>query len=363
MDVDGRCQNINNAFAAATFAGHLQVMDLLLTYGADINAQDDNGENAAIKIAFHSKDQKERILKFLLDKGATVGTNGRQISKTFRKALQAAEAGDIPVLKAFLESGRINVNFMLDDKETALHWCARSDNSGIVDALVEHGADPEIPDRTWGMTPLASAIYSNSNGVVQRLLDNGAQTEAPDRNGMFLLMKAGINRNMSIVNMLLEKGAQVDAKGGPNMETALLAAVKVGNEHIVKGLIANGANVHADDNESWVALNWAVKAGMENVVKLLVSKSAKLGVTDQQGRTAMMWAAGAGKEDIVNVLIARGAKVDAEDDEGRVALIWALDAGMGNTVKLLVAKSARLDATNQRGKTALMGQPEQGKWT
>ena len=76
-----------------------------------------------------------------------------------------------------------------------------------------------------------------------------------------------------VVELLLDKGADVNAQGG-DFSNALQAASFRGHEAVVKLLLDKGANVNAQGGHYGNALQTASEGGHEQVVKLLLDKGA-----------------------------------------------------------------------------------------
>src|SRR5580698_6941821 len=57
-----------------------------------------------------------------------------------------------------------DVNAPLADGATALHWAVENDEAGLVDLLLESGANPNTADR-YGLTPLYFAA-ANGNAAI-----------------------------------------------------------------------------------------------------------------------------------------------------------------------------------------------------
>jgi ankyrin repeat protein len=70
------------------------------------------------------------------------------------------------------------------------------------------------------------------------------------------------------VQLLLDKGANIEAKHN-NGSTALLVAALRGYKAIVQLLLDNGANIQAKDIDGKTALLLATLKGHEDVVRLL----------------------------------------------------------------------------------------------
>src|SRR5215472_5314085 len=71
----------------------------------------------------------------------------------------------------------VNAAFLGKHSETPLHWAASSDDVGVLDALLNHGARTEAPGGIiGGGTPLADAVAFGQWQAARRLVERGAQT-------------------------------------------------------------------------------------------------------------------------------------------------------------------------------------------
>src|SRR5882762_159363 len=101
-------------------------------------------------------------------------------------------------------------------------------------------------------------------------LENGANLEAEDKDGKTPLVRAAGYGYERIVNLLIEKGANIESKDNVHNQTPLLWAV-MGNHMIVtKMLLENGANLVAEENEGYTALVLATSHDYEMIVDLLI---------------------------------------------------------------------------------------------
>lgn len=113
-------------------------------------------------------------------------------------------------------------------------------------------------------------------------------------NGWTSLDFAVFLQNEAIVELLLEKGANIEAKDGQTL-TPLLSAVHYGGEQMVKLLLEKGADIEAKDNNGQTPLSSAVHYRGEQIVKLLLRKGANVEAKDvrlytwQQPRDLPLW--------------------------------------------------------------------------
>jgi ankyrin repeat protein len=162
-------------------------------------------------------------------------------------ALRAAESdvadammrGDVAAVRALIQK-KADVNAAQDDGATALHWAVYRDNVEVVDMLLRAGAK-SAPNRE-GMTPLAmAALYGNAQ-IVDRLLKSGGDAKALGPNGESMVMFAARNGNPDVIRLLVEAGANVNAREPLRGTTALMWAVEQRHPEAVAALLKAGAD-------------------------------------------------------------------------------------------------------------------------
>ncbi|KAI9854022.1 MAG: hypothetical protein M1813_001583 [Trichoglossum hirsutum] len=287
---------------------HEAMVQLLVEKGADVNVKDCHGNTALLWAA---KCGHEAMVRLLVEKGAN----------TKSTLFWAAEYGQEATVQLLVDKGA-DINARDDHGNTVLLWVAKQDGQR---ALVQYGYtkaednelelregeyinDIEMPDSGWWQG-------QNSRGEVGLFPANYVE-----------LAEVG---HEAMVRLLVEKGADVNAKDGHG-NTALLWAAKCGHEATVRLLLEKEADTE-------VALPWAAECGYEAI---LVEMGVNINTKDDGGRTALLQAAKGGHEAIVRLLVERGADVNVEDDYGNTALLWAAKCGHESTVQLLLEKGA-----------------------
>ncbi|RJE23332.1 Ankyrin repeat protein [Aspergillus sclerotialis] len=122
---------------------------------------------------------------------------------------------------------------------------------------------------------LQAASSNSHEKVVQMLLDKGANVNAQDGFYGNALQAASSRGYEKIVQMLLEKSADVNAQGG-YYGNALQAASSNSHEKVVQMLLDKGANVNAQGGENGNALQAALYNGHQKVVQMLLEKGADM---------------------------------------------------------------------------------------
>jgi len=130
------------------------------------------------------KGNAEHIARLLKIPGIDV--NQATTKESWTALCLAAKNGNGSVVKALLAHKGpppIDLNQACPDQWTALNFASHFGHLEIVEWLVEAGASKEKPNRE-GFTPLAQAVSSDRLEVVQYLLKRGANPNAKGHNGM-----------------------------------------------------------------------------------------------------------------------------------------------------------------------------------
>jgi ankyrin repeat protein len=79
----------------------------------------------------------------------------------------------------------------------------------------------------------------------------------------------------AVVELLLEKGADMESRDMNYGQTPLWCAAKEGHEAVVKLLLEKGADVESKDRVGRTPLSGAARGGHKAVVKLLLEKAPR----------------------------------------------------------------------------------------
>ena len=245
---------------AAAFGG-LDVMELLIDKGADVNAKN---RRAAMPLHWAIHDAAK--VRLLISRGAQV--NARQVE------------GRTPLYQATVLGGGLPV----------------------VRVLLERGADPNIPILI-GQTPLRAAALRGDVDAMLLLIEKGANVNAKNGAGETPLMAAATTGNAKAVRLLLEKGADATVRSKRN-ETALGDAATSGVLESVTLLLDRGAEVNTRNIRGYspVMLAAGSDAMPADVVKLLLDKGADTSYSADYDETAQMLAAKRGNTSVARLL-------------------------------------------------------------
>lgn len=219
----------------ASAMGQAKAVDALLDGGANPNLVDSDGYAAlhrAVRdsdygIDFERQDATLHIVKSLLTHGANPNL---RIKQDKAKAADEVKKGSGVALK---RRTALTVTEIVLQGSTPLLLAAETSNLAVVKALVDGGADPNIPTEE-GTTPLIMAAGAGTD--VQRMREPEERTLSTET---------------------------------------------------LKYLVEHGADVNAAGQFGWTALHAATYQGINPSIEYLVSKGTKIDQKDSFGQTAL----------------------------------------------------------------------------
>lgn len=142
--------------------------------------------------------------------------------------------------------------------------------------LVEEGAEVNCHNE-WGLSPvMLAAQYNHCVAITKALIDLGADIHEaePKYRSNALHLAANNSDNHKVVEVLLEAGANIDARNYLG-ETALIMAVNNNPEtKMATQLIKSGADINARDYQGHSVLDYAKVAKRTYLVNMLKEKGA-----------------------------------------------------------------------------------------
>ncbi len=351
------------AIMLAALYGHLEMVQLLVAYGADVSAWS-QGETAIMSAARNAHQAVYDYLYPLVDAKTRRYADkhgqkkiAKEIKRKTRKANKLAEKlGD-----AALYGKLTKVQQLLAEgaDPNAITACGKSPmmaaiygHKDVIAALLDAGADPnlgsdkEFEEGTTALMYLASSFFaSNRAEVIKLLVARGADVNARNGKGQTALIIAG--KNTDAVKALIDAGADLnlrDNEGNTAMmlgtwaiqkllrdagaseeglnDVALVEAAREGDLTKLEGLLQAGANVNYGDGSALVA---AAGQGNLVIVDRLIQAGADVNLGWKTGWTPIAEAAYQGYLDIVERLLSAGADPfqRTHDDEFYDALNYA----------------------------------------
>ncbi|PKK89064.1 MAG: hypothetical protein CVV64_16080 [Candidatus Wallbacteria bacterium HGW-Wallbacteria-1] len=271
---------------AALRANNVQMVSLLVDFGADINAgdrskmmaspleeaigKDSPALNAIISSSLFDPEAKgpmyqltptslaasrgkTRAFELLINHIEMASQKNESfIYRLINEAMESAlKTNHMEILKSCQSMG-----YSIDNPDTAnpgnnltmLQKLISANEARPVSKLIEFGADVNAPGGENLCTPLHLAAAMQNVKLTEILLKAGGNLNAPDKSGATPLHYSAARGRRSFLNSLLVHGADMNSGAGTSSGTPLHAAVAAGNHFMVSALLDSGANPELTDS-------------------------------------------------------------------------------------------------------------------
>lgn len=206
LELNSRFANGKNALMAAAERGNDDILNALLTHGADPCIADDSGFNALHSACCNGY---ESILVRLRDTSidwnqeSTARIMG--VRRTRVTALHiAAQLSDTRVLKYLLnEDLKLNINACTDQGETPLAVAVWASVPGNVTLLLSNEADTKVIDRN-GNSAIHWAAGWNSGNVISEFIEYGSDLGLPNSRGLTPELVARKYGNETLAKIIMD---------------------------------------------------------------------------------------------------------------------------------------------------------------
>jgi ankyrin repeat protein len=327
------------ALHAVSRTGNVEAAQLLLDHGAAVDSKEKFGGQTPLMWA--SARRHPEMMRLLISKGAAV--NAASTDRNYQRHVTAEgrpknldSGGFTPLLYAARENCTACVDVLLGNKAdlnlpdpdgvSPLLLAIMNANWDLAKQLIQAGADVNQWD-IFGEAPLATAIdlrqridggrasidvpnATSGTAIVKLLLERGADPNmqyffkpanargALTTRGVTPLIRAAVNADLEVVELLLEHGADATVMtadrqtaihavlSGRAPETQALELIRVlqkaGTDVNVVALIN-----HPEEIRGGTALHYAVRKRFKTVIKELASFGIDMNAVDQDGLTAL----------------------------------------------------------------------------
>ncbi|XP_059168441.1 serine/threonine-protein phosphatase 6 regulatory ankyrin repeat subunit B-like [Physella acuta] len=320
------------------------VMKRLLLLTNDLNAKDNNGETAILKVLKNST--YNNLTNIILDHHPDVNIVDNEGNSPLMLAVQNQR---VEIITRILSCTH-DVNHKNKQGKTALMFAVEKISLEHVKLLLATNlVDVNIVDNDGNSALMLAIKVENDkpsffynihlpSAIIQELLHHDADVNHVNNNKTSVLM-------LAVQKRFIPAGIYRDIDMGDSEgKTALMYAVETcRNKDVVRQLLGHHkADVNVVDNTGETALIKAVKNSKEDNVKILLKHKADIYIVDKQGRTALMWAAKAKcdsrymitlllkttrLDQITQQVSSHKSALDQTDIKGRTALMWATKCG------------------------------------
>ncbi|GJQ81133.1 hypothetical protein Trydic_g10282, partial [Trypoxylus dichotomus] len=372
--------------AIALTSNEIQIIKLLLQYGADVNYMNSNGVTP-LTHAIKLKDKD--VIRILLQHGADINVKDMRNQTPLCKAIDAKSTEIIELL--LLNGAYVNcmdllyrtplvyaiatrkenvvqtlldheadINLQNDDGQTPLYNAIKMKRMTSIELLLKAEADPNCTDK-FCFTPLITAVEMGHLEIVELLLKYNANVNFKNDCGITALYVAAFKRNVNMVELLLKYGADADVVtfGGeflrnPNKTKNIVIVLR-----LLRGRATNefpntssaALNIIRNVTESWhdvdlaIELRVAVQEGVLNfdTLQTLIRWGGNMNLADEFWIRILALVEEINSEDLDNILIRNVFNFDRVTD-----LCHAIsETGNLDIIKILLRCGVKADSINR----------------
>ncbi|EHK25623.1 ankyrin repeat protein [Trichoderma virens Gv29-8] len=345
----------------AIYWGRKIITRLLLDSGAEMNVQDDEGESP-LQLSIKMGDPE--IVQLILERQENISDDSKRGLSLINATITAGEFAALRcILLAGADCNTGESEASSDELRYPIIHAATYKRIGCLRLLLENGADACIESEEGSLLYILSAI-PQAIDICHTLLQKGALPHQCYLNKEMLLNRALRANNRRLIELLIEKGAQLDTTDTyrrAGRMTPLSFATTNCSFETLKFLLDKGAdpNYVPDGGESTLFV--AVFRRCDSAkIELLLKRGADIHWKRWDGWTPLH--AAYDTPDILLLLLEHGSDVNAKAEEGTI-LMMASRWNCPETVRLLVSRkipsvdlNAKLDwdkDDSDYGKTAL----------
>lgn len=282
----------------AVFWNQVQDIEHVLSVcKVNVDLKDDYQRTSLHTAAYlNQADSHFSTIKTLLENGADVNAQDKEGNTPLHYLVKRA---DVKTTKLLLDS-KANIQIKNLKFENPLFEAVSEANVKVVRLLLGHGSYIESSDFE-GRTPLHKAAHANFRNshfeVAESLLKHGADVNAQDKDGRtalhHLVMVKKPLAGVKIVELFLNFNADVSIKDNSN-ETPVVKAIIAGNPEVLRLFLDHGADVSSVYSRNGsTLLHCACKPNFDfkshAIIKCLLKKGANVNAMDSKGQTPLMY--------------------------------------------------------------------------
>ncbi len=250
----GRLSGLLLLLACAAFVGLIAWSVRQQNLDADLlTALEQQDIPAALTALKHGADPNARKSPHPQTGAFSLTEKIRQVVKRWRHAQEGPDAGD-----------------------TALELAIPDETDTLLEALLRHGADPNLPSRGTLLTPLCLYARSGREHAITRLLHYGANPKQRNGDGSTALHCAAGSRAEKVCRLLLDAGADINAQDHDG-ETPLHKACFAQGYDTVSALLQRGADPNIPNSGDQMPLDYSSLVNDQRTIRLLRRHGADMG--------------------------------------------------------------------------------------
>ncbi|KAE8727610.1 hypothetical protein F3Y22_tig00005459pilonHSYRG00346 [Hibiscus syriacus] len=281
---------------SAAVSGKADLVRTLIDGGGDVNHKDSNGRSL-ISLAVEAGNLD--VLNVLISSGCEIDN---AVDHVFH---YAAAINSVDLMDALFRAYKNSISNDLVDfhGRTPIHVSAIHGCTQVIRFCLSVGASPEALD-VDKCTPLHLAAKGGHLDAVECLLEASNYS------------KYALNKQGKTAFTLAVENDRSNVYGSLHLGDALSRAARIGDVNGIKSCIDEGADVNGKDQNGWTPLHRAAFKGQLESVRALLGYCGEINIVDDNGYTPLHCAVEAGHVEVALLLMGHGAKANLKSMKG-----------------------------------------------
>ncbi|GBN29040.1 Ankyrin-3 [Araneus ventricosus] len=368
FEIDARWDNCT-PLHYAVIHNRCEIARLLISKGANVNAQNEEGMTALHWIA---RGNSVEMLQILLNGGADASIRDKENRSVTEIAVSCNQ---LDMVKIFLQGKNSDINLKGNEGFTLLHISAEIGSLEITKHLTLKGANMRAKDMK-GSKPIHIAAEKGHKDIVKFYLDKNVNINDLGYRNFTPLHFAALEGKINVCEYLIERSAEINVFADNGITPVHLAALN-GNEEVFRILLHNGAYYNTCDisNISHLSVTEsksvifllkviqklfiAVQNNNPSEVELQLKEAdchPKFSIVNAKcvrSETPLLYASRVGYEEIVDILLKFKANPNISDKRKLMPLHYAAMFSHLKIVKALLLSGAMYNDLCFIGKSPL----------
>jgi len=348
-DVNTQRNNGSSALGVASEKGYIDVVNILLDNGAQVESRDNSGRTSLWFSAFGGQ---TKVIDLLIGGGADVDAVN---FGGYSPVCIAAERGHKDAILTLVRHG---AKYQHLEGECMDPLCAAvrctHDVTEVLPLLINNVSCINPARNSLNVSALMMAVWSGRLDMVDTLLKHGVDVYDRDFDNMLPIDIASYTGHIDIAQFLKRCGSPTMALRCSNFHPP--SAVHIDCRcntamHLTTdlqamiSLLENGADVEAENIDGLRPIHCAVRTGRVELVELLINHGANVDAADVFGNRPLHEAVCHGLS-VAQLLVQRGAILNVQDINGKTPLHVAVERQQSDVIMFLLSQDADVGLTD-----------------